>query len=54
MSGAIPAELGQLANLTEVLLFSDNDLSGCVPDALRDVRRNDFDRLGLPFCASDP
>ena len=28
-----------------------NDLIGCMPDALRHVRSNDFDELGLPFCA---
>ena len=47
--GEIPAELAELPDLYGLFL-SGNDLSGCVPDGLRDVRENDFDELGLPFC----
>ena len=49
LSGEIPAELGQLASL-EQLYLSGNRLTGCVPAGLRDVPRNDFNILGLPFC----
>ena len=52
LSGEIPAELGRRSNLT-ALWLGDNELSGCVPDALRDVDDNDFDELGLPFCAQE-
>ena len=51
LSGAIPSELGNLTNL-ETLRVSSNQLTGCVPAGLRDVRDNDFDELGLPFCGS--
>ena len=49
LTGEIPAELGQLTNLT-VLRLAGNQLTGCVPDGLRDVADNDFAQLGLPFC----
>jgi hypothetical protein len=26
-------------------------LTGCIPQSLQDVSDNDFDELGLPFCA---
>ena len=51
LSGAIPWELGGLSGLV-VLRISDNPLEGCVPPALREVT-NDFDALGLPYCAQD-
>ena len=35
MSGEIPAELGNLSNLTGLVL-NDNKLSGCVPSSLED------------------
>ena len=50
LTGTIPAGLGSLANLEELFL-SGNRLTGCVPDGLRDVADNDFNQLGLPFCA---
>ena len=50
LSGEIPAALGQLSNLERLYLGYENALTGCVPDALRDVEVNDFDELGLPFC----
>ena len=53
MTGAIPPELGGLANLSELYL-ADNQLTGCVPDGLRDVPNNDIERLGLPFCSEHP
>ena len=53
LRGIIPAELGKLTTLEQVYL-SGNRLTGCVPDELRDVPRNDFARLGLPFCSEHP
>ena len=35
----------------EHLSLSGNQLSGCIPGSLRDVRDNDLSNLGLPFCA---
>ena len=49
MSGEIPAELGNLANL-EWLQLSGNQLSGCIPAGLGDVPSNDVGELGLPDC----
>ena len=51
LTGEIPAELGSLTNLTELQLRS-NQLTGCIPEGLRNIRRNDFGQLGLPFCGS--
>ena len=51
LTGEIPAELGDLTNLTELQLRS-NQLTGCIPEGLRNIRRNDFGQLGLPFCGS--
>ncbi len=53
LSGSIPPELGDLANLTQLHL-SRNQLTGCVPAALRNVPSNDFTALGLPFCGAAP
>ena len=50
MTGSIPSELGNLSNL-RALFLRNNQLTGCIPDGLRDVESNDFDRVGLPFCA---
>ena len=52
LTGEIPTELGNLANL-ERLYLSENQLTGCIPYGLRHVVDNDFDELGLPFCADD-
>ena len=46
LSGEIPAELGSLSNLTELLLYG-NELSGCVPSSLEDESRK---IIGPPFC----
>ena len=51
LTGTIPAELVNLSNL-ESLYLNGNRLTGCVPAGLRDVPNNDFDELGLPFCAA--
>ena len=50
LAGVIPAELGNIHRLTKLSL-GGNRLTGCVPDGLRDVADNDFNQLGLPFCA---
>ena len=49
MSGTIRADLGSLSNL-RVLTLSGNQLSGCIPEGLRDLPEGDLDQLGLPFC----
>ena len=41
--------MGDLSNLTELQLRS-NQLTGCIPEGLRNIRVNDFGQLGLPFC----
>ena len=50
LTGEIPAELGQPSNLGWMFISDGNEFTGCVPDGLRDVSRNDFASLGLPFC----
>ena len=61
LSGAIPQELGNLPNLILVHFgyptsFVDsriyNQFTGCVPDELRYLRHDDFDRQGLSFCGT--
>ena len=49
LTGQIPAQLESLTNL-ERLYISGNVFSGCIPEGLRDVAKNDFYRLNLPFC----
>ena len=51
LSGEIQPELGLLSNLEELKL-AGNNLIGCVPQGLQDVSTNDFDMLGLEFCAT--
>ena len=46
LSGPIPAELGNLG----ILYLGGNQLSGCIPDGLRDVLENDLSTLGLAYC----
>ncbi len=50
LSGEIPTALGRLANLVGLLLGGTNQLTGCIPEELRYVPRNDLHSLGLPFC----
>ena len=50
LTGTVPPQLGNLHNL-EGLHLSGNQLTGCIPAELRDVRHNDFEQVGLPFCA---
>ena len=52
LTGGIPSTLSGLTALHELYL-AGNRLTGCIPQALRNVRGNDFDELGLPFC-DDP
>ena len=50
MSGEIPPELGNLANLTRLDL-SGNELSGCVPSSLSGQLNMQYSDLGgLRFC----
>ena len=52
LSGEIPPELGNLANLVELDL-DGNQLSGCIPDSLRDqLNLGRSDLGGLPFCSN--
>ena len=52
-SGPIPSRLAEISSL-EVLTLGGNDrLTGCIPDALHDVRRNDLAEIGLPVCEAD-
>ena len=49
MTGDIPSELGDLSNLEELYLFG-NQLTGCIPEGLRDVANSDLSLLNLPDC----
>ena len=49
VDGEIPPELGGLSNLTGLGL-SDNQLTGCIPEGLRDIEANDLGDLNLPDC----
>ena len=51
MTGEIPSELGGLSNLMELWL-DGNQLSGCIPEGLRDITFNDLVLLNLPDCGS--
>ena len=51
LTGSTPPELGALTSL-EQLGLAGNELTGCVSLGLRGAARNDFDKLGLPFCGA--
>ena len=53
LTGPIPFELENLVKL-ETVKLSDNELTGCVPGSFSYVPRNDFARLGLPYCRAKP
>ena len=48
LSGEIPPELGSPP--LSWLSIDGNQLTGCVPDILRDVEINDLDLTALPYC----
>ena len=52
LTGTIPPELSNLTSSLEELFLAGNQLTGCIPQVLRGVGTNDFDELGLPFCAN--
>ena len=54
LTGEIPEELSLLLDLSVLYLAGNNQLTGCIPHALRDVTENDFDALALAFCAAPP
>ena len=49
LTGTISPDLGRLDGL-EHLRLNDNQLTGCIPPALRDVDDNDLDSLGFQDC----
>ena len=53
LSGTIPPELSNLSNLGQ-LYIRDNQLTGCLPAPWKNVAKNDFDELDLPFCTVSP
>lgn len=51
LSGSIPNSLVRLPELTRLELRGNPfQSSGCIPAGLRDLKFNDLDELGLPFC----
>ena len=51
MTGEIPPELGGLSNLNLLRLLG-NQLTGCIPEGLRDIAENDLGQLNLPDCTT--
>ena len=52
LTGEIPEEFGLLLDLSVLHLAGSNQLTGCIPNALRDVSENDFNTFGLAFCTA--
>ena len=52
LTGEIPAELGNLANL-RTLLLAGNQLTGCIPDGLQAVPDSDLPELDVPLCGAE-
>ena len=50
LSGAIPAELGDLNNLDALYLGNNDNIVGCIPSGLQNIRLNDLSVLNLPTC----
>ena len=50
LSGEIPSELASFRGL-HMMYLGGNQFTGCIPAGWKSTRRNDFDRLGLSFCA---
>ena len=51
LSGTIPAEIGDLTALTHLWLVR-NELTGCIPVALKNIRNHDLASLDLIYCPS--
>ena len=41
--------MADLSNLRTLFIYNDG-ITGCIPEELHDVKTNDLDNLGLPFC----
>ena len=55
LGGPLPVELGSLPNLSALTLritLDGNEFTGCIPDGLRDVERNNLHRLALRYCGT--
>ena len=53
----LPTGTGSPGSGSTSSYLSSNELTGCIPEGLRDVAHNDFQILGLDFCevdSSDP
>ena len=52
LTGPIPQELGNITNLKELYLLYlvGNELSGCIPQTLRNLEHSDLHQLGLGYC----
>ena len=50
LTGTIPDSLSNLTQLSWIEVGGTNQLTGCIPSALRQIDNNDFDRTGLNFC----
>ncbi len=52
--GEIPPEFGELAYLETLYLWGRLQYTGCIPESLKDIPNNDFDRLNIPPCWEIP